>query len=268
MKLMSSLLFLFLLLFASPLLFASGFFGGVSSASTSTIEGQWEFEVGIIVGEGANKSTYAPTAVTLDDGVTLTNNGSTQFNGNATISDSYILTGGSLTVNNQHIIGTGDAKSTFTPTSIDYDDGVSLKHNGTEYFDGTSLIATNIKSESLRWMVGVSSPSWFVTAGTLHGISFVYGPCSYNVSLSTMKFILSGATSYGVQIEERSAATPFTEGTDVFSSSITVTSDKFRGGTISDGTLNSGNVWVLQIDSESGTNIKTLTYDITVDENP
>ena len=68
---------------------AGGFFGGLSGASSSTISGEWTMENvssatvknRLLVGTDAAVSTFTPTAIGLDDGVTLTNAGVTTLNG-------------------------------------------------------------------------------------------------------------------------------------------------------------------------------------------
>lgn len=63
---------------------ASGFFGGVTTQSSPTASGQWQFTNQLVVGDTTAKSTFTPTALTLDDGLTLTANGPLNADGNLT----------------------------------------------------------------------------------------------------------------------------------------------------------------------------------------
>ena len=81
-------------------------------------------------------STFTPTALTLDDGVTFTNQGTTALNGNATVGSSALLSATSATFTNQHLWGTGAAISTFTPTAFSLDDGVTFTNAGITTLNG------------------------------------------------------------------------------------------------------------------------------------
>jgi len=132
--------------------------GTVTGSNYATVASSGSFTHRILMGQTTAISTFTPTALTLDDGLTLTVNGPTKLDGTVgsntasiTISTHIGVTGDvsasgvvssedslvdDAAIHETLYLGLTTAISSFTPTAITLDDGLTLTANGTLNVNG------------------------------------------------------------------------------------------------------------------------------------
>jgi hypothetical protein len=135
--------------------------------------------------------------------------------------------------------------------AADIVDETKIEDHGidSEHYNDASIDPEHLAATANEYTTTISSPAWHDTE---KGGALIVGYHTYAITLSTLIIVNINGGTYSVLPKIIPKTAPDGGGLDVWSSSITIRSNEFIGGTFSDATIPANNGVRLNLDTETG----------------